>query len=203
MQEKTKEKIITLNNLEDLWLDCKKHWENTWLPDREFFQDKTCVDIGMWKGLLNARAKKEFNLATNIGVEPDEMHRLACKKLNLSTTLYANIEDLPDMIKTDIVLLHGVFSVMGKHWRQELENLFSKINCKHVHIRLNGYSSRHIRPTGTGRQTSRYALTSYKDTATSDMVIDFLSKKGFDLLEQRTLSEKYIILKLQKKIYEN
>jgi len=196
--------INTLNNFAQLWSDCERHWETTWVHDRDFFQDKTCIDIGMWKGILTARAKKEFNLTTDIGVEPNQTHRIDCKKLNLSTKLYAHIEDLPDMIKTDIVLLHGVICLMGTHWRQELENLFSKVNCKHVHIRhRDGDAFKNVRPTGIGRETNRYDNPPNKNNPTSDTVINFLSKKGFYLLGQKILDDKNIILKLQKKNYEN
>ena len=190
-------KINTLSTLDFLWSSCKKWWQTAWIPYSNFFTDKTCIDIGIWKGILPARAKKEFNLTTEIGVEPNETHRIDCKKLNLSTKLYAHIEDLPDMIKTDIVLLHGVICLMGTHWRRELENLFSKVNCEHVHVRhQDGDLFRSGRPNiiENERETNRYNLSSYKDSPVSNDLIDFFNDKRFDLIDKKTLSVQDIIM---------
>lgn len=190
---------FTLDNLAQFQASCDSHWESTWIPYRDFFENKTCVDIGIWKGILNAKANKYFNCKTTIGVEPNEVHLLDCGKMNPSTKLYTSIEELPHMIDTDVVLLHGVICLMGTHWTHELENLLSKVNCKYIHIR-------HLRgkfvgddELGTKRETNRYNLHSYKDNPTSDDIIKFLSAKEFDLMDQKNVKIKHSIMIFQKR----
>lgn len=190
---------FTLDNLAQFQASCDSHWESTWMPYRDFFENKTCVDIGIWKGILNAKANKDFNCKTTIGVEPNEVHLLDCGKMNPSTKLYTSIEELPHMIDTDVVLLHGVICLMGTHWTHELENLLSKVNCKYIHIRHLREKFNSVIPTGTKRETNRYNLHSYKDNPTSDDIIKFLSAKEFDLMDQKNVNIQNSIMIFQKR----
>tara|TARA_B100001175_G_C19474978_1_gene623814 strand:- start:955 stop:1473 length:519 start_codon:yes stop_codon:yes gene_type:complete len=170
------------------------------MPYRDFFENKSCVDVGMWKGILNAKAKKDFNCNTTIGVEPNGTHLSDCGKINPYTKLYTSIEQLPHMINTDIVLLHGVICLMGIHWIHELENLLIKVNCKYIHIRHQGGDIfNNAIPTGTKRETNRYNLNSYKDNPVSDDIIKFLNAKEFDLMDQKILSIKDSIMIFQRR----
>ena len=54
------------------WKNCQRHWDTTWLPSKEIIKNKKCLDVGIWKGILNAKAMKEFNCNTTHGVEPDK-----------------------------------------------------------------------------------------------------------------------------------
>ena len=191
---------FTIDNLAEFRSLCDHHWESTWIPYKDFFENKSCVDIGIWKGILNAKAKKDFNCKTTIGVEPNEIHLSDCEKINPSTKLYADIEHLPNMINTDIVLLHGVICLMGRHWIHELENLLLKVNCRYIHVRHQGGDIfNNAIPTGTKRETNRYNLTSYKDNPTSDDIIKFLSPKGFDLMDQKNVDIKDSIMIFQRR----
>ena len=57
----------------------------------------------------------------------------------------------------------------------------------------------HAKPTGTKRETNRYNLDSYKDNPTSDDIINFLSAKGFNLIDQKTVDIKDSIIILQRR----
>ena len=191
---------FTIDNLAKFQSLCDHHWESTWIPYRDFFENKTCVDIGMWKGILNARAKKDFNCNTTIGVEPNGIHLSDCGKMNPYTKLYTSIEQLPHMIDADVVLLHGVICLMGTHWTHELENLLLKVHCRYIHIRHQGGDIfNNAKPTGTKRETNRYNLDSYKDNPTSEDIIKFLGAKGFNLIDQKTVDIKDSIIILQRR----
>jgi hypothetical protein len=196
-----KPNIASIDGLNQLWQSCRHHWKDTWMDYQNLFEGKTCVDIGIWKGLLNARAEKQFNCKTKIGVEPNLTNRTDCKKLNPYTELYPTIEDLPDTIDTDILLLHGVICLMGTHWIQEMENLLPKVNCKHIHIRhLKTYAISHgeVCTEKDDRQGNRYNLKSYKESPTTNEIIEFLSKKNFNLTSSKNTDGENIIMTFER-----
>jgi len=195
--------ITSVDYLNKFWESCRHHWQETWIDYQNLFEDKTCVDIGIWKGLLNARAKKQFNCQTKIGVEPNSIHRADCKKLNPHTKLYPSIEELPDTIDTDILILHGVIRLMGTRWIQEMGILLSKVNCKYIHIRYSnpdGSYAEKIVKNIDGREFNKYNMDSYEKSPTTNDIIKFLNTVNFSLINQKDTNTNNTIMTFEKQL---
>lgn len=196
--------IKSVGELKHMWEVCSHHWKDTWMDYQNLFEGRTCVDIGIWKGLLNAKAEKQLNFKTEIGVEPSSTHRADCKKINPHTKLYPSIDDLPDDIFTDIILLHGVIYQMGTQWIQEMETLLSKVNCKHIHIRHHtnndSYDEVNIKDID-GRELHKYNWNNYMDTSpTIDEIVEFFNKKNYSLIDRKDTNANNTIVVFGKKI---
>lgn len=196
--------ITSVDNLKYMWESCKHHWQETWADHKNLFEGKTCVDIGIWKGLLNAKAEKQLNCKTMIGVEPDSTHRADCKKINPHIKLYSSIEELPENIDTDILILHGVICLMGTQWIQEMETLLSRVNCKHIHIRNitnNGsYSYEGNEKNIDGRELSKYNMKNYMEKCpTINDIVEFLNKKNYSLIDRKDTNTNRTIMTFEKK----
>ena len=199
MNQKTD--ITSVVNLRSMWSRfCEHHWQETWIIDKNLFEGKTCIDIGIWKGLLNAKAESQLNCKTKIGVEPDSTHRADCKKINPHIELYSSIKDLPENIDTDILTLHGVIYLMGTQWIQEMETLLSRVNCKHIHIRHmpnNGKNTKKI----DGRELTKYNTNEYNDTCpTNNDIVEFLNKKNYSLIDRKETNTNSTLMTFGKKI---
>jgi len=165
------------------WKNCQRHWDTTWLPSKEIIKNKKCLDVGIWKGILNAKAMKEFNCNTTHGVEPDQEHRLDCKRFNPHTEVYESINDLPSDLHVDIIFLHAVICLMGNFWKSELEELFKKVKANILHIRHKDHNDDEI-VTGVGRDNNNYNITNYEESPSSKKLIDFLQERKYKLLSQ-------------------
>lgn len=205
MNQKTD--ITSVGNLRSMWSRfCEHHWQETWVINKNLFEGKTCVDIGIWKGLLNAKAESQLNCKTKIGVEPNSTHRADCKRINPNIELYSSIEDLPENIDTDILTLHGVIYLMGTQWIQEMETLLSRVNCKHIHIRTitNNGSYEGDNKIIDGREISKYNMKNYVDTcATINDIVEFLNKKNYSLIDRRDTNKNRTIITFEKKYETN
>ena len=161
------------------WGQVKEKWIDAWLPTKKYLENKTCVDIGIWKGVLNAKAKIEFNTDTVIGVEPFEEHREICKKYLPECVLYESIDDLPEKTTTDVILLHGIICLLDVHWKEDLGKIFQKIKANTVHIRnLDAYKP----CTGKDRETNLYKITDYANAPDNKTVIAECQKYGYNVV---------------------
>ena len=87
---------FTLDNLAQFQASCDSHWESTWIPYRDFFENKTCVDIGIWKGILNAKANKYFFAdAQKITLLDDMFSALIQEGNSVGAKLGVRIENCP------------------------------------------------------------------------------------------------------------
>ena len=77
--------------LRTAWNECKHHWQKSWLENKHLLKNKTCLDVGIWKGVLNAKARKYLNCNTIIGIEPYLSHVKMCQKLNPGIMLYLSL----------------------------------------------------------------------------------------------------------------
>jgi hypothetical protein len=195
--------ITSVDNLKHMWESCKHHWQETWVDYKNLFEGKTCVDIGIWKGLLNAKAEKQLNCKTKIGVEPDSTHRADCKKINPHIELYSSIKDLPENIDTDILILHGVIYQMATQWIQEMETLLSRVDCKHIHIRNitnnESYEGENIKNID-GRELSKYNIDTFP---TVNDIVEFLNKKNYSLIDRKDTNTNCTIMTFKKKYETN
>ena len=157
------------------WPQAGKRWNKTWKPNPEFWRNKTCIDIGIWKGHLNARALKEYNCKTIIGVEPFEEHRVDCERVCPNTKLYNQIEDLPENISVDIIIMHGLIKLLGKYWKEQVSLLLSKVNARFIHVR-HGVKNNF---TGLDRETNIYDLKNYDDMPSQEELVLFFKSKNY------------------------
>ena len=195
--------ITSVNDLKYMWESCKHHWQETWADHKNLFEGKTCVDIGIWKGLLNAKAEQQLNCKTKIGVEPDSTHRADCKKINPHIELYSSIKDLPVKIDADILILHGVIYLMGTQWTHEMETLLSRVNCKHIHIRNftnNGSYEGENKKNIDGRELSNYNMD---QCPTINDIVEFLNKKNYSLIDRKDTNTNRTIMTFEKKYETN
>ena len=195
-KEKIAREIHSLKSFSQYLQICEFHWQETWLPSTAFLQNKNCVDIGIWKGILNAKAKKYMNCVTNIGIEPDTSHRLDCQKLNPGIKLYTTIDDVQENIITDVILLHGVICLMGEKWQSELNQILKKISCNSIHVRHTENFEKGM--LGQNRETNRYNLKNYTHSPTVTKLIDFFEKHNYTLLTIRNTSNNSKVLELRK-----
>ena len=194
--------ITSIDNLKYMWEVCSHHWQSTWADYQNLFEGKTCVDIGIWKGLLNAKAEKQLNCKTKIGVEPSFTHRADCKKINPHTKLYPSIDDLPDGIFTDIILLHGVIWLMD-NWTQEIKTLLSKVNCKHVHIRSPNHDTYPTKTekmiTDDYRNFTKKKMKYYNGPTIND-IVEFFSTENYSVIDRKETNANSTIVVFEKKI---
>lgn len=195
-----KQEITSIDDLQFMWKSCKHHWEGTWADYQNLFEGRTCLDIGIWKGLLNAMAKKHINCETKIGVEPSIIHRTDCKKFNPHTKLYPSIEELPDNIYTDIILLHGVIWLMGTDWTQEMKTLLSKVSCKHVHIRNPNHDRSYaekIDKNVDNRFFNNHNMEYYKGPTIND-IVEFFDTENYKLIDRKDFKSNNTVLVFEK-----
>ena len=174
---------MNLGKIRKHYKSCQRHWNTTWLPSKEILQNKKCLDVGIWKGILNAKARKEFKCITTHGVEPDQEHRLDCKKFNPHINLYESINDLPSDLHVDIIFLHAVICLMGELWESELETLLKKVKSNILHVRHKDYNDNDI-VIGVGRETNNYNIKNYKQSPSQKKLLGFLQEKNYKLLSQ-------------------
>ena len=155
------------------------NWYDTWLPTKKFIENKKCLDFGIWKGLLNARARKELNCDTIIGIEWDDQHRLDCKKINKNIKLYKSIEDLEHKIQVDVIFMHGVICLLGQNWTSTLEKLLQKVSSEILHIRHKEFThNEHC--SGVGREANSYNLNDYNFSPSKQELINFLEAHNYN-----------------------
>jgi hypothetical protein len=182
-----------MKNIDDTLRRCISHWEPTWKKYQYVLENKNCIDIGIWKGVLNAMAKKEFNCNTIIGVEPNKEHQNDCKKFYPSIELYNTIKDIPNDINVDLILMHGVICLMGDAWQEELQLLFKKVNAKFLHIRHRNF----IKNTKVGNKNREYNihnLKNYNSSPSKNMLITFLKKYKYELTIDITIDNNNILI---------
>jgi hypothetical protein len=159
------------------------HWQNTWMPNKKILQNTKCLDYGMWKGILNARAKVEFNCDTIIGIECNAEHRADCQKLNINSKLYASVDDLPDDTMVDVIFLHGIISLLGKNWTNELEKLFKKVKARTLQIRHGEFKQNEV-CSSKNRETNNFNLKNYNLSPTRDELIEFFKENKYNLIHR-------------------
>jgi hypothetical protein len=181
------------------WHSVKRHWESTWIASKHLLQNTTCADFGIWKGILNSKARKEFNCDTVIGIEPDPIHLRDCAKFNPGTVLYKSIDQIKEHTKVDVLFMHGVICLLGDEWTSDCKKLCEKIDADIIHIRHKDFErntpvSGVGNPTYVGRETNPLNLENYNKSPSSKAVIDFFTKLNYKLEKQ---SGELLILRKQ------
>jgi hypothetical protein len=170
------------------------HWESTWVPSKDILQNTTCADFGIWKGILNAKARKEFNCNTTIGIESDPTHFHDCIKFNPGTVLYKSIDQIKNHTKVDVIFMHGIICLLGDRWYPDCEKLCKKIDANIIHIRHREFGiNTHV--NGVLRETNTQNLENYNKSPSRKTVIEFFTKKFNYKLEKQT--GEILILKKQ------
>lgn len=158
----------------------KNHWHDTWVPTKNLLQNKKCLDVGIWKGILNYSAHKIYNCETIIGVEPFDEHSDYCSKILPDCKIYKLIEDIPFDIRVDVTFLHGVICLMGAHWKTNLNNLFSRVNSDILHIR---HDDTLRECNGIDRETNLYDLPDYSQSPSCNQLKNYLeSSQNYKLI---------------------
>ena len=159
---------------------CQEKWESTWVPSKQLLQNTICADFGMWKGILNAKAKKEFNCKTIIGIESDPIHFEDCIKFNPGIILYKSIDQMKEHIKVDVIFMHGILCMLGDKWSADCKKLCEKIDADVIHVRHREFE-KNTPCQGTGRETNTQNLINFNKSPSRKTVIDFFTQINFNL----------------------
>jgi len=168
--------------LRTAWNACKHHWQKSWLENKHLLQNKTCLDVGIWKGVLNAKARKYLNCNTIIGIEPYLSHVKMCQKLNPGIMLYNTVDDLPHEQKVDVILLQGIICLM-LYWRDDLTQLFEKVKAKTLLVRHEDYYN--YQCSGEKRETNIHNLKNFTHSPTHKQLIFFLAQHNYKLITKK------------------
>ena len=111
------------------------HWNDTWVKNSQLFSNKKILDIGISVGIHNYIAQEVFNTKTIVAVDPYKPYHDIVKSLLPDCKLYNVVDEAPNDVKVDIVLLSGVLSLLGKNWKKFLKQVINKFKFDHMVIR--------------------------------------------------------------------
>jgi len=168
-----------------------RHWETTYMFNKDILENKKCVDVGIWYGLCNAYALEKLNLQTTHGIDPNKDFIDICSKLLPDTKLYSTIDDVNETIDTDIIFMLGLIPFFGNKWKEHLNNIFQKINAKYLIMRHQTYTDPTEKFTNIDKKEYNIlGLTDYSQTANVDDVVWFLQENQWRLIKTNKLNPK-------------
>ena len=151
--------------------------------NEDILYNKKCVDIGIWYGICNAYALKKLKLQTTHGFEPSKDFRDICSILSPDTKLYNTIDDLTDIINTDVIFMLGVIPAFGTEWEEQLDNILQKITTNYIIIRHQTFGAEEGAFNGP-REYNVLGVTNYNQSAKIEDVIQYLQEKQWKLIKK-------------------
>jgi hypothetical protein len=115
--------------------DMFMHWDDLWAKNSQLFSNKTILDIGISAGIHNYIAQEVFNTRTIIAVDPYKPYHNIVKSLLPDCKLYNVVDEAPNGVNVDIILLSGVLVFVGKHWKNFLKQIVDTFKFDHMIIR--------------------------------------------------------------------
>ena len=110
-------------------------WNDMWAKNSQLLSNKKVLDIGISAGIHNYVAQEVFNTKTIIAVDPYKPYHNIVKSLLPDCKLYNVIDEAPNGVKVDIILLSGVLVFVGKHWKKFLKQIVDTFKFDHMIIR--------------------------------------------------------------------
>ena len=111
------------------------HWNNMWAKNSQLLSNKKVLDIGISAGIHNYVAQEVFNTKTIIAVDPYKPYHNIVKSLLPDCKLYNVVDEVPNGVKVDIILLSGVLVFVGKHWKKFLKQIVDTFKFDYMIIR--------------------------------------------------------------------
>ncbi len=167
------------------------HWQNTYLFNKDILENKKCVDVGIWYGVSNAYAAESFNLKTTHGIDPNKNFIDICSQILPGIKVYETIDDLDEVVNTDVLFMLGLIPFFGKQWKEHLNKIFEKINAKYIILRHQTFAD----PTQKfhamdKKEYNVLGLTDYSESANVDDVVWFLQENHWRLIKKTNLDPK-------------
>ena len=110
-------------------------WNDMWAKNSQLLSNKKVLDIGISAGIHNYVAQEVFNTKTIIAVDPYKPYHDIVKSLLPDCKLYNVVDEVPNGVKVDIILLSGVLVFVGKHWKKFLKQIVDTFKFDYMIIR--------------------------------------------------------------------
>ena len=110
-------------------------WNDMWAKNSQLLSNKKVLDIGISAGIHNYVAQEVFNTKTIIAVDPYKPYHNIVKSLLPDCKLYNVVDEVPNGVKVDIILLSGVLVFVGKHWKKFLKQIVDTFKFDYMIIR--------------------------------------------------------------------
>jgi hypothetical protein len=168
--------------------DMFTHWNNTWVKNFQLLSNKKILDIGISAGIHNYIAQEVFNTKTIVAVDPHKPYHNIVKSLLPDCKLYNVVDEVPNGVKVDTVLLLGVLVLLGKNWKKFLKQVVDKFKFDHMIIR-DGYDF-YVQPV-KANEPREYSLVSnftYVDRPTVKEILKELQSNQLDVVKQYQLT---------------
>ena len=127
-----------------------------------------CVDVGIWYGVSIDYAAESFNIQTPHGIYPYKNFTYICSQILPGIKVYETIDDLDEVVNTDVLFMLGLIPFFGKQWKDHLNKIFEKINAKYIILRHQTFAD----PTQKWiRRNTCLGLPDYSNANVDDVMV--------------------------------
>jgi hypothetical protein len=159
------------------------HWNNMWAKNSQLLSNKKVLDIGISAGIHNYVAQEVFNTKTIIAVDPYKPYHNIVKSLLPDCKLYNVVDEAPNGVKVDIILLSAVLLLLGKHWKKFLKQIVDTFKFDHMIIRdAFTFPRNHI--WGSPREYSLVPNFTYTNCPTVKEILKELHSNQLNVVKQ-------------------